>query len=171
MKLDPIFTVKNNELYKIADDTKIDLTNVPEISSDNLIFTDNSFVKISIPWSKVELDDEVYNEEFLAALRDYLKLLDEKNYFAVIKPIVDKNLESPDQFEAFTTAFNHTARRIKDCVSVAGIELPDALLSKGFSPDSPATTFMETLAIKHAQYVYFADKSQGNTSGTTIVLY
>ena len=57
--------------------------------------------------------------------------------------------------EAFINTFNHTARRVKDCESVAGFVLPDAIASKGFNAGSPAASFMETLAIKHAQYVYF----------------
>lgn len=172
MKLEPVFTVKNNELYKIAEDSKVVLENIKPISADSLVFTGSDFCKISIPWSKVELDEEVYNEEFLAALRDYLKLLDDKNQFAVLKPVVDKPLETPEQIELFTNAFNHTARRIKDCVSVAGIELPAEIISKGFAPDSAAQSFMDTLAIKHAQYVYFADKSNASDNlPAEIVIY
>ena len=159
MKLDPIFTAKNNELYKISDNSKVDLSDVKEINGSSLVYTNNFICKISIPWSKVELEDELYNEEFLANLRDYLKILDDKNQFAIIKPVIDKSLENQDQLELFINAFNHTARRVKDCVSVAGMELPSELLAKGFSDDSPVVQFIEKLAVKHAQYVYFADKN------------
>ena len=158
MKLDPLFTAKNNELYKIADNSKVDLSEIKEIDGNSLIYTDSLFCRISVPWSKVELEEELYNEEFLAALRDYLKILDEKKQFAIIKPIIDKPLENQEQLELFIDAFNHTARRTKDCVSLTGMELPAELLTKGFDADSPVAQFTEKLAIKHAQFVYFADK-------------
>ena len=159
MKLDPIFTAKNNELYKISDNSMVNLSDVKEIDGNNLVYTNNFICKISIPWSKVELENELYNEEFLAALRDFLKILDEKNQFAIIKPVIDKPLESQEQVELFVDAFNHAARRTKDCVSVIGMELPSKLLEKGFEADSPSAQFIEKLAIKHAQFVYFADKN------------
>lgn len=163
MKLDPIFTVKENKLYKIADNSPAQ----PE-----------AFKKIEIKWSTVELSDENYNEEYLAKLREELKVLDDNGQFAILLPVADKKLETPEQFELFTNAFNHTARRIKDCVSVAGIELPVELLSKGISEASPAQNFMDTLAIKHAQYVYFASENNikvcnitENVQKSAIVIY
>ena len=158
MKLDPLFTAKNNELYKISNNSKVNLSDLIEIDGTKLVYTSNFISKISIPWSKVELEDELYNEEFLANLRDYLKILDDKNQFAIIKPLVDKSLENQEQLELFINAFNHTARRTKDCVSLVGMELPPELLAKGFGADSPSLQFMEKLEIKHAQFVYFADK-------------
>ena len=140
MKLDPIFTVKQNKLYKIADNSNVDISTLQ---------------RIEIKWSQVELADEAYNEEYLAELRNQLKALEETSAFAVLIPIVDKPLETPEQTELFINAFNHTARRIKDCASVAGFELPETLTAKGFGEGTPAADFMETLAIKHAQYVYF----------------
>ena len=140
MKLDPIFTVKQNKLYKIADNSNVDISTLQ---------------RIEIKWSQVELADEAYNEEYLAELRNQLKALEETGAFAILIPIVDKPLETPEQTELFINAFNHTARRIKDCASVAGFELPETLTVKGFGEGTPAADFMETLAIKHAQYVYF----------------
>ena len=140
MKLDPIFTVKQNKLYKLADNSPVDLSTLR---------------RIEIKWSTVELADEAYNEEYLAELRNQLKAMDETGAFAILVPVADKPLETPEQTELFINAFNHTARRVKDCVSVAGMELAPELTAKGFAPGSPAADFMETLAIKHAQYVYF----------------
>ena len=140
MKLDPVFTVKENKLYKISDNTAVDAATLKQIQ---------------IKWSTVEISDEAYNEEYLAALRDQLKAMDDAGTFAVLVPVVDKPLDSAEQIEAFINTYNHTARRVKDCVSVAGLELPQELCSKGFGPATPAADFMETLAIKHAQYVYF----------------
>ncbi len=141
MKLDPIFTVKDNKLYKISDNTAVDTANLK---------------KIEIKWSQVELAEESYNEEYLAQLREELKAMDNAGTFALLVPIVDKPLENAAQLELFINAFNHTARRVKDCVSVVGFVLPEEITAKGFDAGTPADDFMETLAIKHAQYVYFS---------------
>ena len=145
MKLDPIFTVKQNKLYKISDNSAVDAA---------------ALKKIQIKWSEVELAEESYNEEYLANLREELKAMDDAGTFAVLVPVVDKPLDSAEQIEAFINTYNHTARRVKDCVSVAGFVLPEEITSKGFDAGTPAADFMETLAIKHAQYVYFT----GNTN-------
>lgn len=142
MKLDPLFTAKENKLFKIEDNSQVDLSTLKQIE---------------LPWSKVELEEEAYNEELLAALRDQLKEMENCKQFAIIIPIADKPLSTPEQFELFTAAFNHTARRIKDCVSVVGMVLPEELTASGFGELSPAATFMDTLAIKHAQYIYFTN--------------
>ena len=146
MKLDPIFTVKNKKLYKIADGSEVDTSTLK---------------RISIPWSTVEMEDEIYNEEFLALLRDQLKKMEETGTFAVLVPIADKPLTNPEEEEAFINAFNHTARRVKDCTSVAGIELVPQLSDK--------QAFMDTLAVKHAQYVYFTTAE--NPLSDDIVVY
>lgn len=146
MKLDPVFTVKENKLYKIADNSAVDTATLKQIQ---------------IPWSKVEMEDEMYNEEFLAELRDQLKTLDDANQFAILVPVVDKPLETPEQTELFINAFNHTARRVKDCISVAGFELPAELKAP--------QDFIDVLSVKHAQYVYFSKTA--NTSLPSIVLY
>ena len=140
MKLDPIFTIKNHILYKISDNTLVDTTTLKQIE---------------IKWSTVEMTEEAYNEEYLAQLREELKRLEAQNLFAILIPVIDKPLQTPEQLELFINAFNHTARRVKDCVSVIGFELAAELIQKGFDTDTPAGQFMETLAIKHAQYVYF----------------
>jgi len=138
MKLDPVFYVKENKLYKIADNS--------EVSFDSL-------EKIEIKWSTVEIEEEQYNEEYLAQLRDQLKSFEAVGKFAVLIPVVDKALDSAEQIELYINAYNHTARRVKDCESVAGIEFPAEYLKKG---DQAITDFTETLGKKHAQYVYFA---------------
>ena len=146
MKLDPIFTVKNKKLYKIADDSQVDTSTLK---------------RIEIPWSTVEIADESYNEEYLADLREQLKAMETAGSFAVLVPLVDKPLETPEQEELFINAYNHTARRVKDCESVAGLELPAQLKDK--------QAFMDTLAIKHAQYVYFTKAE--NPLSDDIVVY
>lgn len=146
MKLDPIFTVKNKKLYKIDDDSEVDTSTLK---------------RIDIPWTSVELEDGIYNEEFLAQLRDQLKKMEESGLFAVLVPLADKPLETAEEEEAFINAYNHTARRVKDCTSVAGMELAPQLKNK--------QAFMDTLAIKHAQYVYFTRAE--NPLSDDIVLY
>ena len=146
MKLEPIFTVKNSKLYKITDDTLVDTSTLQ---------------RIDIPWSTVEIEEESYNEEYLAQLREQLKAMENAGKFAVLVRVADKALDTPEQEEAFINAFNHTARRVKDCVSVAGMELPPQLKDK--------QAFMDTLAIKHAQYVYFTKAE--NPLSDDIVIY
>lgn len=146
MKLDPIFTVKNKKLYKIDDNSEVDTSTLK---------------RIDIPWTSVELEDGIYNEEFLAQLRDQLKKMEESGLFAVLVPLADKPLETAEEEEAFINAYNHTARRVKDCTSVAGMELVPQLKDK--------QAFMDTLAIKHAQYVYFTRTE--NPLSDDIVLY
>lgn len=146
MKLDPIFTVKNKKLYKIADNSEVDTSTLK---------------RIDIPWSTVELEDEAYNEEYLAALREQLKAMETSESFAVLVPVVDKPLETPEDEELFINAYNHTARRVKDCTSVAGLELVPQLKDK--------QAFMNTLAIKHAQYIYFTKAE--NPLSDDIVVY
>lgn len=133
MKLDPLFTVKENKLFSIEDNSQVDTA--------TLVFE-------KIAWSTVEIEDEAYNEEFLAGLREKLKNYELMKKFAVLEPIVDKPLETPEQIELFINAFNHTARRVKDCISVVGFVLPAELTA--------TEQFIETLSIKHAQYVYFS---------------
>ena len=146
MKLEPIFTVKNKKLYKIADGSELETS---------------ALKRIEIPWSTVEIEDEAYNEEYLAALREQLKGFDAAGIFAVLVPVADKPLETPEQEELFINAYNHTARRVKDCISVAGLELIPQLKNK--------EAFMDTLAVKHSQYVYFTKAE--NPLSDDIVVY
>ena len=146
MKLEPVFFVKENKLYKI---------------DDNSPFAAEQLQKIEILWSKVELEDEIYNEEFLASLRDDLKSLEVQGKFAVLVPIIDKPLENAEQIESFTNACNHTARRVKDCISVAGFEIPAQI--------TDFQDFIEVLSKKHAQYVYFSHNKE--ISDSSIVVY
>lgn len=156
MKLEPLFFIKQNKLYKIQTQEKVELSNFQTVSYQE--FTQNplsnEFIKIDINWSSIELDDEVYNEELLAQLRDNLKKLDENNHFAIINPIADKQISSYDDADLFINACNHMARRIKDCESVIGLELPDQIFAQDAAAD-----FMDTLSKKHANYVFFANNS------------
>ena len=70
MKLDPVFTVKQNKLYKIDGNSEVAAA---------------SLKRIEIKWSQVELAEESYNEEYLAQLRDELKAMDDAGTFADIE--------------------------------------------------------------------------------------
>ena len=146
MKLEPVFFVKENKLYKIA---------------DNLLVNVESLKKIEILWSTIELEDELYNEECLASLRDELKTLENQNIFAIIVPVIDKPLNNNEDFELFVNACNHIARRIKDCVSVAGFEIPGEI--------DDIQTFIDVLSKKHEQYVYFSKNK--DVADASIVVY
>lgn len=101
---------------------------------------------INLPWTQVGLDEENYNEEFLAAFRDFLKELEDRSVYAAIVPVADK-LPGTGEEEAFVQSFKHCARRIKDCVSVAGFAVPQ---------QADSDYFMAELSQKHEQYVFFS---------------
>lgn len=143
MKLEPLFTVSNNQLLNISDNS----------------FVDTKIIAIKdILWSKVELQEESYNEEFLAELRTELKNLESTNKSVIINPIPDKNLTTEIEIELFINTCNHTARRIKDCISMAGFIIPKDILKNGIKAASKAETFIETLSKKHSHYIFFAKK-------------
>ncbi|NLC93985.1 MAG: hypothetical protein GX677_11165 [Treponema sp.] len=155
MKLESVFYIQKNKLIKKANDEIVNLENINSYSFDEISknITGDNFLIINLPWSQVELEDEVYNEELLALLRDTLKKMEEVNHFAIILPVIDKNFETPEQISSFINAFNHTARRIKDCVSMVGYEFPEELVKDGLN--SLTEDFIQTLAKKHEQYIYF----------------
>jgi len=136
MKLEKLFEVKDSKLYKIG---------------ESEIFTPN--VK-SVKWSEVEGNPEEYNEDFLATLRDELKSLEERNEFVVIEPEFDKDATT----EQFTAAMKHTARRIKDCISVIGFAIPEQISKNA----ETLNFYIEEMSAKHKQYCYF---SKSNING------
>jgi len=136
MKLEKVFEVKDNKLYKIGGE---------EVSPAGM--------EKAVKWSSVEAGAEEYDEAFLADLRDQLKNLEAQKKFVYILPEMDKDAPV-DQFIA---AMKHTARRIKDCVSVAGFAIPQALSQED------SATYMEELSQKHAQYVYFSNNPVDGT--------
>lgn len=138
MKLEKIFEVKNNRLYKIGGG---------EVSTAGMAKR--------VAWSQVEPTPGEYDEAFLAALRDELKALDERGSFVYIDAVYDRDGEATQ----FVAAMKHCARRIKDCVSVAGFSVPERLADGGFADGSAASDYMRELSQKHGQYVYFCKKS------------
>lgn len=139
MKLERLFEVKDSKLYAVSGES---------VPVDGKAFP--------VKWSDVEAGAEEYNEDFLAKLRDDLKVLEEKKQFVFIEPVFDKNAD----YEQFTAAMKHTARRIKDCVSVIGFAIPVEILEN-------RAYYIEELSAKHQQYCFFCKES----AGTDVVLY
>ncbi|MBR1722471.1 MAG: 23S rRNA (adenine(2030)-N(6))-methyltransferase RlmJ [Treponema sp.] len=127
MKLERLFEVKDNKLYKVSGE---------EVSPEGKAFP--------VKWSEVEAGAEEYNEDYLAKLREDLKSKEEKKEFVFIEPVFDKDAG----FEQFTAAMKHTARRIKDCVSVIGFAIPDAVVAQ-------KDYYIEELSAKHGHYCFF----------------
>ena len=146
MKLEPLFTSKDNSLFAI-DGTAVSTENCTPLNAKDLTASsqlpaDNkSPLLVSISWEEIGLDETSYNEELLANLRDFLKVLDEENRFAIIVPEARKSGLTAAQKD------NFTASRIKDCKSVIGFAIPE---------EADAATFMEELSQKHAHYIYFS---------------
>lgn len=139
MKLERLFEVKEGKLYTVSGQS---------VSTEGKSY--------SVKWSEVEGGEGEYNEDYLAKLRDELKALEEKNEFIFIEPVFDKTAD----YEQFTAAMKHTARRIKDCVSVIGFAIPSEIFEhKDF--------YIEELSAKHSHYCFFCKQN----AGENIVLY
>ncbi|WP_147634226.1 hypothetical protein [Treponema pectinovorum] len=132
MKFEKLFTSKNHLLFKM-DGTQVPIT--------------EKMVK-RIKWSEIEGAEEVYNEEFLAKLRDELKTLEEKGEFVFVECAYDKKA-IPGQYN---DAIKHASRRIKDCKSVIGFALPEQIACDV----DVLKDFFEKISEKHPHYVYFS---------------
>ena len=139
MKLERLFKVENNKLCTLSGDA---------VSLEGKAFP--------VKWSDVEAGAEEYNEDFLAKLRDDLKSLEKKGEFVFIEPVFDKSAD----YEQFTAAMKHCARRIKDCVSVIGFAIPSEIFEQ-------RAFYIEELSAKHAHYCFFCKRS----TETNVVLY
>ena len=139
MKLERLFEVKDSRLYAVSGGS---------VSTEGKSYP--------VKWSDVEGGAEEYNEDFLAGLRNELKVLEEKKEFVFIDPVFDKDAA----FEQFTAAMKHTARRIKDCLSVIGFAIPAQFVAqKDF--------YIDELSAKHQQYCFFCKEN----AGSDVVLY
>lgn len=180
MKFEPKVISKNNKLYRLSDDKELSLLKLNVIDAGNAsvetpVASDKETVTaVKITWKQVELSDGNYNEELLAALRDFLKKLEEAGQFAFILPDAEKSFDDADQADSFIKAMVHAARRIKDAESVVGFAIAGALLEKdkGSSLDENSWTqwFVNEMNVKHGHYVYFADSNeiQNNDLGAII---
>lgn len=112
-------------------------------------------VTVSIAQKDIEIADGVYDESLLACLRTFLKKLETAGGWVVISPVYesDSARASSDAFgnaEALISAISHAARRVKDCTSVIGIEIP-----QNFSTEESDSLKAE-LSRKHSHYIYFS---------------
>ena len=153
MKLERLFEGKENSLYTVTGEPVKISTSVTEVSAfiNQASAPKNEVLRISVNWSLSGLDEENYNEGFLASFRDALKVLEEKKAFVLIEPVCDAPCESEAQKEAFIQSMKHCARRIKDCTSVAGFKVPEEV---------NAHDFIEELSAKHQHYVFFSENEK-----------
>ena len=87
MKLDPLFKLENNKLFTIDGKNVIpNFVDITSIDSENNLL-ENSFFRLLINQSQIETEPECYNEEYLAKLRDFLKVMEEKNQFVILNII------------------------------------------------------------------------------------
>ncbi len=152
MKIEAQFLCKNSRLYTL-DGSEVLLDETVYIPAEDFISLtaeENKFYGIRIPFTKIGTDEDSYNEEFLASLRDALKELEEKSAFAFIIPVCDETLTEETR-ENFTASYKHCARRIKDCKNLMGFAVP---------PEADEETFVEELSKKHDHYVFFTEKDK-----------
>ena len=103
MKIEAKFTSKNNKLFRISDNSEISLDSPMRMEAavicgkeleagalkkmtSELTATKNKVLCVYLPWFLVEKAPELYNEEILAYLRDFLKEIEEGGLFALIVP-------------------------------------------------------------------------------------
>ena len=151
MKLERQFEGKENKLYFI--DGRAFSVEDKTVSAEDFIQhkkepAADKALAVTVPWTLIGKDEDNYNEDFLASLRDELKALEEKNLFAVIVPVADCECTTESEKENLTLSMKHCARRIKDCRSVIGFAVPEK---------ADSSFFIDELSAKHAHYVFFSD--------------
>ena len=153
MKLEKLFYAKDFKLFD-KENTEVMLVSDPSKS---------------VSWKLIEpLNEGEYNEELLASLREELKLLDESNKFVFMEAVVDKEVVSSESASIFTACMKHSARRLKDCVSIIGFSIPSKLISLG---KDVVEEYINELSAKHAQYVYFVNKNDFETASENVKQY
>ena len=172
MKIDAQFESKNGKLYALKTGAEADTGALIPFDSGVLSgasseiaeteaqrFSDNSgkILAVYVPHRAIEISENMYDEMYLAVLRVFLKSIEAYGAYAIVVPISDCGAER------LTQAMCHTARRIKDCASVIGFALPDALT------ESEATTFTDAMSAKHAHYVYFSNRHTNSSFVTYAV--
>lgn len=148
MKIEAKFYSEKNELY-FLDGSKA------ELNSDKI----KAYV---VKWTEVGLDEDSYNEEFLANLRDKFKVMEDNGTYGFVVPECDSACDSEVQKEAFVASMKHCARRIKDCENIIGFAVPS---------EADSSFFMEELSAKHKHYIYFTKNSELSESNEKIVRY
>lgn len=172
MKLDALFKSQNNTLVTL-DGKEVAVAGCSILSGEKCAASGSSgtgeyaadkccgsgtVCGVEVPWSLIGTEEGGYNEEFLAGLRDWLKVLEEKHLSAFIVPVAGRLL-SAEEGVAFTASMKHCARRIKDCVSVIGFALP---------LEVDASFFESALREKHGQYIFFSTSPKLLEDGSVV---
>lgn len=187
MKFEPLVKSQENKLVRISDGAMLDLSDLNQVTFQQAVSgtADVSVQKITavnLSWENVEIASESYNEEGLAALRDYLKKLEDAGAFAFIAVQSGKALDDADKADSFIKAMVHAARRIKDATSVIGFSIAPELIAndagKALDANSWSQWFVNEMNVKHGHYVYFVQNqllTQFNidvkTAETPYILY
>ncbi len=110
--------------------------------------------KVEVLYKDIRLADGSPNEEFLAALRNRLKEMEEKGQTAMLVPVCDGgDCKDVDAALELTAAYKHCARRVKDCQSVVGFEIPAVFAGMERSAELQEN-FKSELLEKHPHYVF-----------------
>lgn len=191
MKFDPLLKYENNKLSCIASEENISTENVFVCNIDDFINSNGECVKsqnvpvvvgVKVPVKTVELSDGNYNEDILAKFRDVLKSFENSNLFFFVIPVIEQKFSNAEEADSVISAMKHTARRIKDCESVVGFEIPVEFLSqdagKVLDENSWTMWFVSEMSAKHKHYLYFVSEivvketdSYANVSEKDFVLY
>jgi hypothetical protein len=94
-------------------------------------------------------EDEVYNEEYLAKLRQIFKVVQNHSVKVLFLPKIDKSIESKP--ELAIKSMKHTARRLKKFESIIGFVLPQ---EDCFKNEKVRQEFISELSEKHEHYKF-----------------
>lgn len=165
MKQECFFDIKDGEIFFKSNGKKLSLENMRvfdagtlaggasaseasaggDASASGAASSESDFaVSVRVPLESVALGDGNYDESLLAALRNFLKNLETSGSWAILAPVCAGASASE-----CVSAISHTARRVKDCKSVVGVEIPP-----DFSEQDTAALIAE-LSRKHKHYIYF----------------
>ena len=162
MKIDARFESKNGKLYAFSTGAEADTSVLIPFDSGVLAGASSESAEaeaqrfsekggkifaVYVPYLAVEISENTYDEMYLAALRVFLKSIETYGAHAIVVPVSDGTCGE----ERLTQAMCHTARRIKDCASVIGFAIPEAM------DESDAAAFTGAMSKKHAHYVYFSN--------------
>lgn len=163
----PLDCVFNFDACVLADESKISdlfLADGKFSDASRAVTADADFlVRVAVAFQTVMLADGGFDESFLANLRTFLKKLEAAGGWAVIafaesaencasdkNCVTDANSCDSIISEISIAAISHTARRVKDCAAVIGVEIPE-----NFS-DADITALKTELHRKHQHYFYFS---------------
>lgn len=163
MKFEPLVQTKENKLFLLKDNSELNIADLHRVSfgdvvSNNAQVCAGKVTCVSLSFGDVQLENETYNEEGLALLREYLKKIEDAGGLAFIEVFANQKLDDADKADSFISAMVHAARRIKDAESVIGFSIAPELLvndsKKPLDANSWSMWFVNEMNVKHAHYVY-----------------